>query len=130
MSDVPRQLRYTEDHLWLQRLDDGGIRVGITDFAQQQLGDVVYVDLPSPGQTCAEKVDCAVVESVKSASDIPCPLSGRVTSVNDALEDSPETVNQDCYGAGWLFVMEADDPEDLAATLDADGYALFISARE
>lgn len=130
MSRVPEHLRYTEDHLWVQSLEDGSVRVGITDYAQDKLGDVVYVDLPEPGEAYTEKSECAVVESVKSASDIPCPISGEVVGVNEALTDAPETVNQDPYGAGWLFRLTPDDAGDLDELLDAESYAAFTAEDE
>lgn len=130
MSRVPEHLRYTEDHLWLQTLEDGSVRVGITDFAQEKLGDVVYVELPEVGETYPEHAECAVVESVKSASDIPCPVSGEVLTVNETLSDSPETVNQDPYGTGWLFRLQPDDISDLDDLLDAEGYLTLIAGEE
>lgn len=122
MSDVPSELRYAESHEWVTEEDAGVVRVGITDHAQAQLGDLVFVELPEPGATFSQGDACAVVESVKAASDIYCPVSGEIVAVNEALIDAPETVNNDCYNDGWLFTVRLDDSDELETLLDAEAY--------
>ena len=122
MSNIPSELRFAESHEWAELLDDGLIRVGISDHAQEQLGDVVFVELPEEGAELSKGEACAVVESVKAASDIYAPISGEVVGVNEALEDSPETVNTDPYGDGWLFTVKPSDEGDLKELMDADEY--------
>lgn len=120
MSQVPDTLRYTRSHEWLRQEADGSITVGITDHAQAQLGDLVYVELPAVGDTLEAGAACAVVESVKAAADVYAPVGGTVAAVNAALSDAPEQVNQDPYGDGWLLRLSpAAAPAD---TLDADAY--------
>ena len=119
MSQVPDTLRYTETHEWLRQEADGSITVGITDHAQAQLGDLVYVELPAIGKTLAAGEACAVVESVKAAADVYAPLAGTVVAVNEALTGAPELVNQDPYGSGWLLRLSGALPADL---LDAAAY--------
>lgn len=121
IPDVPDDLRYASSHEWA-RLEDGVVTVGVTDFAQQALGDVVFVELPELDSQVQSGVEAGVVESVKAASDIYAPVSGTVVAVNEALEDTPESVNEDPYGDGWFFKVEPDDPEELDELLDADGY--------
>jgi glycine cleavage system H protein len=116
---VPEELSYTEEHEWI-KAEDGGFRVGITDYAQDQLGDIVYVDLPEPGSGVEKGAVIAEVESTKSVGEVYAPFSGTVTSVNEPLEDRPELVNQDPYGEGWLVVIETDAALD--GFLDADAY--------
>lgn len=123
MSEIPSELRYSESHEWAEQLEDGLIRVGITDHAQEQLGDLVFVELPEEGDAVSRGDACAVVESVKAASDIYAPVTGEVASINEALADSPETVNNDPYGDGWLFTIKPADPEEIEELMDADGYA-------
>ena len=120
MSTVPENLRYTESHEWVGKQDDGTVRVGITDHAQAALGDLVYVELPAVGDEFDQGDACAVVESVKAASDIYAPLAGEVVAVNEELDADPALVNNDAYGGGWLFAIapaEAGADEDL---LDAE----------
>lgn len=125
MSDLPGNLKYAISHEWA-KLEDGNIvRVGITDFAQEELGDLVFVELPELGRKVAAKEQCAVVESVKTASDLFSPVSGEVVAVNEALADEPEQVNDDAYGA-WLFCIKASDPAELNALMDADSYRQMI----
>lgn len=119
----PEDLRYTEKHEWLRAGNGDTVRVGITSFATDALGDVVYVSLPQVGEEVAQEDSCAEVESTKSVSDIFAPVSGVVTSVNDLLAATPETVNADPYGDGWLFEIEMSDPAELDELLDADAYA-------
>lgn len=118
---VPDELRYTNDHEWA-RSEDGKVRVGITDFAQDALGDVVFVDLPSPGTVLEKGGALGEVESTKSVSQVYAPVSGTVVEANPALADSPEQINEEPYGAGWLVVIEPADPSELDSLLDAAGY--------
>lgn len=119
--NVPTELRYTESHEWARAEADGTVSVGITDFAQDALGDLVYLELPEPGSTFAVGAVAAVVESVKAASDIYSPIAGTVVAVNDALRDQPEALNRDPYGA-WLFRLKPDDAAAIGALLDAAAY--------
>ncbi|HEY1179561.1 MAG TPA: glycine cleavage system protein GcvH [Phytomonospora sp.] len=119
---IPAELRYTAEHEWIQSTETSAVRVGITHFAQDSLGDIVYVQLPEAGAKVAAGDAVGEVESTKSVSDIYAPLSGTVTARNDALGDTPEQINDDPYGAGWLFEIEPDDVADVAALLDADAY--------
>jgi glycine cleavage system H protein len=123
MSSIPAELRYSPSHEWIQDNGDGTVTVGITDHAQEALGDLVFVELPEVGRTLAAEETCAVVESVKAASDIYSPLAGQVIEVNTALTDGPETINTDPYGEGWIFKLRLANAGDLSALLDADGYA-------
>lgn len=122
MSEIPSELRYAESHEWAELLDDGTVRVGISDHAQEQLGDLVFVELPDEGSEITRGEGCAVVESVKAASDIYAPVSGEVVKVNEDLADAPETVNSDPYGDGWLFTVKPSDPDELDALMDAAAY--------
>ncbi|MBK1701954.1 glycine cleavage system protein GcvH [Thiococcus pfennigii] len=122
MSNLPEELRYTKSHEWVKDNGDGTLTVGITDHAQDALGDLVYVELPEVGRQVGAGEACAVVESVKAASDIYSPLAGEVIEANPGLAEAPETVNQAPYGEGWLFKLRA-DAAALGALLDADGYA-------
>jgi glycine cleavage system H protein len=118
---IPENLRYTAEHEWVAP-GEGPVRVGITDFAQDALGDIVYVQLPEPGTEVAAGDAFGEVESTKSVSEIYAPLSGRVTARNEALVDSPDLINTDPYGEGWLVELEPADPGSLSQLLDADGY--------
>lgn len=122
---VPSELRYSQDHEWA-RPEGDLVRVGITDYAQDALGDVVYVELPDIGATVAANQSVSEVESTKSVSDIYAPLAGTIREVNDALADRPELVNEDPYGDGWLFVIAPEDPDALDGLLDASGYQALI----
>ena len=122
MSDTPRELKYASTHEWV-RLDDGLAIVGISDHAQQALGDVVHVELPALGQRVEAGEEAGVIESVKAASDLYAPMSGTIAAANEALEETPETVNSDPYGAGWLFKIRPDDPAEQEHLLDAEAYA-------
>jgi glycine cleavage system H protein len=126
MSNIPVELKYTKSHEWARHNDDGTVTVGITDNAQDQLGDMVYIEVPEAGQAVIAQEACAVVESVKAASDVYAPVSGKVIEVNETLGESPETVNQDAYGAGWLFRIEPSDAGDLDGLMDGEAYASFI----
>ena len=123
MSDIPTDLKYRDSHEWVLDDDDIGVVVGISDHAQAELGDMVFVELPEVGMTYAQGDACAVVESVKAASDIYAPLSGEVIAVNEALEDDPGLVNTDPYGDGWLFRLEPSDSSELDGLMDAEAYS-------
>ena len=130
MSNLPTELKYAKTHEWARDEGDGTITVGITDHAQDQLGDLVFVDLPEEGDSVDAGQDCAVVESVKAASDIYSPASGEIIAVNSALADSPEMVNEGAFGDGWLFKVKMSDPSELDNLLDADGYAAVAAEEE
>jgi len=123
MANVPADLKYVASHEWIRTEADGTVTIGITDFAQEQLGDVVFVDLPEIDTELAADADCAVVESVKAASDIYAPIAGKIIAINEELIDAPEKVNEDPYGEAWFFKMEVADAAALDALMDADGYA-------
>jgi glycine cleavage system H protein len=122
MSMIPTELKYTESHEWVKDNGDGTVTVGITDHAQDALGDIVFVELPEVGKQLAAKDACAVVESVKAASDIYSPVAGEVTAANEALDGAPETINEDAYGDGWIFQVKLADRAALNDLLDAGGY--------
>ena len=123
MSEIPGDLKFMKSHEWARVEGDGKVTVGISDHAQGLLGDLVYVDLPDVGDRVDAGNACAVVESVKAASDVYAPISGTVVAVNSALADKPETINEDAYGEGWLFVVEVDDADQLNDLLAPDDYA-------
>ena len=120
--NTPEDLRYSTDHEWLQIGEGGLVRVGITDYAQDALGDVVYVDLPTVGSDVAAGDSVSEVESTKSVSDIFSPLAGTITAINDALADAPERLNADPYGDGWIFELQIADDTDVSEFLDAAAY--------
>ena len=126
---VPQDLRYARTHEWARLDADGTVTVGITDHAQEQLGDLVFVEAPEVGRRFAQGQECAVVESVKAASDIYAPVSGEVIAVNDELGGSPEKINQDAYAA-WIFRLRPADPGELDALLDATAYASVVNAEQ
>jgi len=130
MSEVPDQLLFTEDHEWLRLEDDGDVTVGITDHAQAALGELVFVEVPESGAEFAEGDACAVVESVKAASDVYCPLAGEVTEVNEALADEPELVNSSPYEEGWIFRLRPTDATVLDDKMDAEAYQRFLAELE
>ena len=123
MSEIPGDLKFLKTHEWARVEGGGKVTVGISDHAQGLLGDLVYVELPNVGDRVEAGNACAVVESVKAASDVYAPVSGKVTAVNSALADKPETINEDAYGEGWLFQLEIEDTEQLNELLDPDDYA-------
>lgn len=124
--NIPADLKYTNTHTWLEDMGDNKFRVGITDFAQDELGDIVYVETPEIDKTFAQIEECAVVESVKSTSDIYSPLSGVVVEVNPSLEDSPEIINDEPYSDGWIFIIKASDLSELEELIDADEYTQLV----
>lgn len=128
MSNIPVDLKYTKSHEWVRRETDGTVTVGITDHAQDLLGDMVFVELPEPGRTVKAGQECAVVESVKAASDVYAPVAGEVVAVNEVLGDSPELVNKDPYGEGWMMRLRPADAADVDALLDADIYQAQIES--
>lgn len=123
MSEIPAELLYRDSHEWVRYDDDGTAAVGISDHAQAQLGDMVFIELPEPGISYDQGDACAVVESVKAASDVYAPVTGEIIEGNSALEDSPELVNTDPYGDGWLFRIQLADTAELDGLLDAEAYA-------
>lgn len=123
MSEIPGDLKFLKSHEWARVEDNGKVTVGISDHAQGLLGDLVYVELPSVGDTVTASNASAVVESVKAASDVYSPISGTVVAVNEALADKPETINEDAYGEGWIFVVQPSDMEELNELLSPDDYA-------
>jgi glycine cleavage system H protein len=122
MSNIPSELKYASSHEWVRTEGDGVYTVGITEHAQELLGDMVFVELPEVGDEVDAGEDCAVAESVKAASDIYSPITGEVVAINEDLEDSPENVNNDAYGDVWLFKVKASDESELENLLDAEGY--------
>ena len=123
MSNVPAELSYTSEHEWVSALTaEGTVRVGITDHAQDALGDVVYVDLPSVGDSVAAEDSFGEIESTKSVSDLFAPIAGEIVAVNEALEDDPALVNSDSYGEGWIIEIRPENADDLANLLTAEGY--------
>jgi len=123
--NVPGDLRYSSDHEWV-RVDGNRVTIGITDYAQDALGDVVYVQLPQVGESVAAGASFSEVESTKSVSDVYAPVSGTVVAVNDSLSGAPEQLNSDPYGAGWVCVIELANPDEVSALLDASGYQSLI----
>ena len=122
MSNIPAELKYVSSHEWIRDEGNGTLTIGITDHAQELLGDVVFVELPEVGESFSSGDDMGVVESVKAASDLYAPISLEVVEVNADLEDSPELVNSDCYGDGWFFRVKSTDASELAGLLDAETY--------
>lgn len=130
MSDIPADLKYSKDHEWVRDEGDGIVTVGITDHAQELLGDMVYVELPEVGAEISAGDEAGVAESVKAASDVYSPVSGEIVEVNEALEDAPETVNNDPYNDGWMFKVKLSDPSELDDLLSAEEYAELIANEE
>ena len=128
--DFPEDLRYTKEHEWVRDEGAGRVRVGITDYAQDALGDVVYVDVPEVGTAVTANQPFSEVESTKSVSDVYAPVSGTVTERNPLLEDRPELVNEQPYGDGWIAVLEVTDPSAVGSLLDAAGYREFVQQQE
>ncbi|WP_421867753.1 glycine cleavage system protein GcvH [Marinobacter adhaerens] len=130
MSEIPADLKYIETHQWVRVSDDGTATVGITDFAQEQLGDVVYIGVPDVGATVNGGEEAGVAESVKSASDVFSPVTGEVIEVNESLEDEPEKVNEDPYGDGWLYKVRLEDGGELDGLMDSAAYAEHVAAEQ
>ena len=127
MSEAPSNLKFTESHEWVDVLEDGTAVVGITDYAQTLLGELVYVGLPDAGDVIDMEDDAAVVESVKAASDVYCPVDGQIVDVNESLIDEPGLVNTSPYDKGWLFKIQVDKPEQLESLLDASKYQKLVA---
>lgn len=123
MSEIPADMKYTESHEWVRDDGDGVVTIGITDHAQSLLGDLVFVELPEVGAGFTEGDPCAVVESVKAASDVYAPLEGEVVAVNEDLVDSPEAINESPYEDGWIYKLKLTDADSLASLMDAESYA-------
>ena len=130
MSEIPNNLLYTDSHEWVLDNGDGTVTVGITDHAQEALGDVVFVELPEAGRELDAGDEFGVIESVKAASDLYSPLAGEVVEVNEALEDSPETVNDSPYGEGWILKLQLADLSDLESLMSAEAYSGLDAAEE
>ena len=130
MSYLPDDLKYTKTHEWVRVEDDGTVTVGISDHAQELLGDLVFVELPEVGASMGAETECAVVESVKAASDIYCPLEGEVIGVNEVLLDAPETINDDPYEAGWIFKLQPADAVQADELMDAEAYEAYAEEDE
>ena len=127
MSNIPSDLRYTKSHEWVRQEQNGTVAIGISDHAQSALGDLVFVEVPDVGRAVSTGEACAVVESVKAASDVYSPVSGKVIAGNAALAAQPELLNQDPYGAGWLFRVQTSSPADEAALMSAADYANYLA---
>ncbi|WP_393100734.1 glycine cleavage system protein GcvH [Streptomyces sp. LN325] len=127
MSNVPNELKYTRDHEWVRVARDGVVRVGITDHAQKELGDIVFAELPAKGTRFSAGDPFGTLESVKAVTEVYAPVSGEVTALNDELNDSPERVNEDPYGDGWLIEIKLTDKSELDSLLSDDGYESYIS---
>ena len=128
MSKTPANLKYTKTHEWIKTMPDGSVTIGITAHAQELLGDMVFVELPEVGREVTAGKECAVVESVKAASDVYAPLSGKITEINSKVVDAPETVNKDAFGDGWMFRMQPANAADLKGLLDAGAYDALVAA--
>ncbi len=128
MSTIPEDLRYTKDHEWIRMVDDFTGICGISDHAQEMLTDIVFVELPQVGLDVAQKEQVAVVESVKAVSDVYAPVTGRITEVNAALEDTPELINSDPYGDGWIFKIEIKNPGELDDLMDPRAYIEYVES--
>lgn len=130
MRNIPNELRYAQTHEWVRMEDDGTLIIGISDHAQSQLGELVFVDLPDIGIKVNASDEVCVVESVKAAADVYSPVSGKILAINEDLEEAPSLVNSDPYGDGWLFRIEPSDPDELNELLDADAYSEFMEEDE
>ncbi|MFN5334429.1 MAG: glycine cleavage system protein GcvH [Bacteroidota bacterium] len=125
--NFPAELKYTKDHEWIALHEDGSATIGITDFAQSELGDIVYVEVNTVGQTLEAEAIFGTVEAVKTVSDLFLPVAGTILEVNTTLNDQPENVNQDPYGKGWMVKVKVTDPSDIASLLDANAYEALVS---
>ena len=130
MSEIPGDLKFMKSHEWARVEGDGKVTIGISDHAQGLLGDLVYVELPNVGDRVEAGNAVAVVESVKAASDVYAPITGKIVEVNTALSDKPETINEDAYGDGWILVIEAEEPEQLNEMLGPDDYAELLEEED
>jgi len=125
---IPEGLKYTKDHEWARQEDDGSITVGITEFAQDQLGDIVFVELPGVGDGVSQHQSFGVVESTKSVSDLISPITGSISAINENLDDAPEAVNEDAYGTGWMIRVQPSDNAELGNLLSASDYEAFLGS--
>lgn len=130
MSEVKTNLKYSKEHEWVEEIGDNKVRIGITDFAQHSLGDIVFVELPEVDDEVEADGTLGSVESVKAVSDVYSPVSGKVVETNQDLEDAPESINDDPYGAGWIVVIELSDPSELDQLLNAEEYQAFTKEEE
>ncbi len=130
MANIPTELRYAKTHEWARLEDDGTVVVGISDHAQSALGDLVFVEVPEAGTEVASGDACAIVESVKAASDVYSPIAGEIIAANEALGDAPEMINQDPYGDGWIMRMKPADAGEIGEMMDAEAYESFLEAEE
>lgn len=130
MSNIPTELKYAKSHEWVRKNDDGSLTVGISDHAQELMGDMVYIELPEVGALLEAGNDCAVVESVKAASDVYAPVTGEVIEANEKLADNPEIVNKEPFGGGWMFRMQPADEAELDALMDAKDYESLLASEE
>ena len=130
MSEIPGELKYSKSHEWVRINDDGTVTIGITEHAQELMGDMVYVELPENGASFNHGDDCAVVESVKAASDVYAPIGGEVVEINEALADAPETINSDPYGEGWIFRMTPADTGEMDDLMDANAYEELVASED
>jgi len=128
MNNIPSDISYAKSHEWARLNEDGSVTVGISDSAQDQLGDMVFVEVPEVGTGVTAEEACAVVESVKAASDVYAPVGGEVVEVNEDLADSPEAINQDAYGKGWIFRLQPSDVSELDNLMDANAYEAYLDA--
>lgn len=128
--NLPSELKYSQSHEWVRPEPDGALTIGITDHAQELMGDLVFVELPEPGTRFEARAECAVVESVKAASDVYCPVSGEISAVNEALADAPELVNESAFDKGWLFRVKPADSSALDGLMDAAAYAALVEAEQ
>lgn len=128
MSQVPENLWYTEEHEWVRKVDEKTVEIGITDFAQSELSDIVYVELPALNQETHKGDTLATVEAVKTVAEVYSPITGRVVAVNNTLEENPELINQDPYGKGWIARIEISDPSELDALLSSEDYKKLLEA--
>jgi glycine cleavage system H protein len=130
MSNIPGELKYSKSHEWVRINDDGTVTIGVTEHAQELMGDMVYVELPEAGASLNQGEDCAVVESVKAASDVYAPIGGEVVEIHDALADAPETINTDPYGEGWIYRMTPADSGELDDLMDANAYEELVASED
>ncbi len=130
MSNIPSGIKYSKSHEWVEDLGDGSVRVGITDHAQALLGDMVFIEAPEVGATVTLGEECAVVESVKAASDVYSPVSGEVVEINESLTDAPEAVNHDPYGGGWIMRIQLSNADELDELMGADDYNAMIDSSD
>lgn len=127
MQQIPADLKYTKDHEWVRDEGDGVVTIGITHYAQEALGDIVYVELPAPGNSVEAHGECCVVESVKAVSDVYSPVSGEIIETNHNLDSSPDLVNETPYTDGWMMKIKLSDVSELDSLLDAEGYMIFLT---